>query len=89
MEYAMLIVLAKVNDFTSRNNIVDKKHEVRGSEKQNIQKVRNLLWKVDVFTKASIDAMEMQILRQILLRMGARAQERKRERKGGRVSVRN
>lgn len=74
-------MIAPVNDFIlSRNNIDDEKNEVRGSEKQNIQKVQEHLRKADVFTKASIDAMEMQILRQILLRMGARVREKERER---------
>jgi len=63
------------NFITSGNNIVNKKWNVKQRKAKHSESVEHA-WKADALTKASIDAMEMQILRQILLRMGARAQER-------------
>lgn len=76
---SVLVAPVKVNDFTSSRNIADKKWSARQREAKHPESAEHL-WKADAFTKASIDAMEMQILRQILLRMGARARKKGRER---------
>lgn len=67
------------------------KNKVRRQRKEDVQKVAERSWKGDAFTRAPIDAMEMQILRQILSRIDAREQgKRKKERERKRLaSVRN
>lgn len=53
------------------------KNKVRWQRKVvDVQKVAERPWKTDAFARAPIDAMEMQILQQILSRIDAREQEK-------------
>jgi len=86
MEFLCNVCSFKSKWFTSSgNNIVDKKWSVKQRKAKHPESVEHA-WKADALTKASIDAMEMQILRQILLRMGERKRKREREKEKERES---